>query len=126
MSAQWYMLCHAGLRPRITAQTAALMSASIGMEFDSSSDEEEEDPTPINRHKGVFHLRVSAPVLTATALSHKAVDVRPSPEGSRIQLYPGHILTHCACSFLKQSCASTAVTSTEIASFRCSYMTCST
>ena len=46
--------CHAGLRPRINAQTAALMSANMIMDSDSSSSSDEEEPTPIKRHKGVF------------------------------------------------------------------------
>lgn len=47
--------CHAGLRPRITAQTSEMMSVNMIMDSDSSSSDEEE-PTPIKRHKGVFCL----------------------------------------------------------------------
>lgn len=43
---------HAGLRPRITAQVASLMSACIDLDSDSSSDEEEEEPIPVKKHKG--------------------------------------------------------------------------
>lgn len=48
--------CRAGLRPRITAQTAGMMSVNIILDSDSSSSDEEE-PTPVTRHKGVFCLR---------------------------------------------------------------------
>ncbi|KAL0047439.1 hypothetical protein WJX82_003472 [Trebouxia sp. C0006] len=43
----------AGLRPRITAQVASLMSVSIDLDSDSSSDEEEEEPLPVKKHKGM-------------------------------------------------------------------------
>lgn len=46
------MSCLAGLRPRITAQTAGMMSVNIILDSDSSSSDEEE-PTPVKRHKGV-------------------------------------------------------------------------
>lgn len=46
---------HAGLRPRITAQVASLMSVSIDLDSDSSSDEEEEEPLPVKKHKGKAH-----------------------------------------------------------------------
>ncbi|DBA71555.1 TPA: hypothetical protein ACH3X2_001024 [Trebouxia sp. C0005] len=43
----------AGLRPRITAQVASLMSVSIDLDSDSSNDEEEEEPLPVKKHKGM-------------------------------------------------------------------------
>lgn len=43
----------AGLRPRITAQAASLMSVSIDLDSDSSSDEEEEEPLPVKKQKGM-------------------------------------------------------------------------
>lgn len=46
----------AGLSPTITAQTAAMMSASMAMDSDSSSSSDEEDPTPVKRHKGLLCL----------------------------------------------------------------------
>ncbi|KAL3131260.1 hypothetical protein ABBQ38_000557 [Trebouxia sp. C0009 RCD-2024] len=43
----------AGLRPAITAQTAAMMSASVDMDSDSSSSSDEEEPAPVKRQKGM-------------------------------------------------------------------------
>lgn len=45
---------NAGLRPTVIAQTAAMMSANMGMDSDSSSSSDEEEPAPVKRHKGVF------------------------------------------------------------------------
>ncbi len=46
---------YAGLRPRITAQVASLMSVSIDLDSDSSSNEEEEEPSFVKKHKGKAH-----------------------------------------------------------------------
>ncbi|KAL3135344.1 hypothetical protein ABBQ32_007535 [Trebouxia sp. C0010 RCD-2024] len=43
----------AGLRPTVIAQTAAMMSANMGMDSDSSSSSDEEEPAPVKRHKGM-------------------------------------------------------------------------
>ena len=49
------MTYHAGLRPRITAEVASLMSVSIDLDSDSSSDEEEEEPILVKKHKSKAH-----------------------------------------------------------------------
>ena len=65
-------VCHAGLRPRISAQTAEMMSANMIMDSDSSSSDEE-DPTPVKRHTGMFCLcnLVLQNHITARSCMHK-------------------------------------------------------